>query len=78
VYALSLYDLLGFAVSHMNLARVAIFLEFETLRIVLLVFLGCVVAALAGCASQRDHNAILFSFACHFFLRSSGGCNNAH
>ena len=72
---LSPYDLLGFAVSHMNLACVAIFLEFETLRIVLLVFLGCVVAALAGCASQRDHNAILFSFACHFFLRSLRGCN---
>jgi hypothetical protein len=39
--------------------------EFETLWIVLFVFLRGIVAALTGCASQRDHNAIFFTFACH-------------
>jgi hypothetical protein len=40
-------------------------LEFQTLWIVLLVFRGGVVAAFAGCASQRDHNTIFFAFASH-------------
>jgi hypothetical protein len=40
-------------------------LEFKSLWIVLLVFRCGVVAAFAGCASQRHHNTILFAFASH-------------
>jgi hypothetical protein len=40
-------------------------LEFKALWIVLLVFRCSVVAAFAGCASQRYHNTILFAFASH-------------
>jgi len=42
-------------------------LQLKSLRIVLLVFRCGVIAAFAGCASQRHHNAILFAFASHIF-----------
>jgi hypothetical protein len=42
--------------------------QFHTVGIVFLVFLGGIVATLAGRASQRDHNAIFFAFS-HDFLR---------
>ena len=58
----------------MRFTSVTILLEFETLRIILFVFLSRVVAALTGRASQRDHDPILFTFAWHLFLRSSW-CN---
>jgi hypothetical protein len=47
------------------------FSEFKTLRIILLVLRGGIVATLAGRANQRYHNTILFAFTCHDFLRSS-------
>jgi hypothetical protein len=40
--------------------------QFKTLRIILFVFRGGIIAAFAGCASQRYHDAILFAFASHF------------
>ena len=66
-----LYNLLGFAVRLMRPTRIAILLKFETLRIVFLVLFGRIIAALTGRASQRDHDPILFTFACHIILRSS-------
>jgi len=41
--------------------------KFQTFWIVLLVFRGSIVAAFAGCASQRHYYTILFAFARHFF-----------
>jgi hypothetical protein len=52
---------------HMHPAGRAELPEFKALWIVLLVFRCGVVAAFAGCASQRHHNAILFAFASHIF-----------
>jgi len=46
--------------------------KFQTLWIVLLVFRGSIVAAFAGCASQRHHYTILFAFTRHFFLLRLG------
>jgi len=43
--------------------------QFEAIRIVLFVLFRGVVAALASCASQRNHNAILFAFTSHDILR---------
>jgi hypothetical protein len=43
--------------------------QFEAIRIILLVLFRGIVAALAGCASQRDHDAILFAFTSHDILR---------
>jgi len=43
--------------------------QFEAVGIVLLVLLRGIVAAFAGRASQRYHNAIFFAFTSHDFLR---------
>ncbi len=60
--------LLGFPVRGMNPTSGTKLLKFETLWIIFLVFRGGVVTTLTCCASQCNHNAILFAFACHFFL----------
>jgi hypothetical protein len=51
-------------------ADVAVLLEFHTLWIILLILRSGVVAAFAGRASQRYHDAILFAFASHITLHS--------
>jgi hypothetical protein len=60
------YILLGLTMGHMYSASCTELPQFKTLRIILLVFRCGVVAAFAGCASQRHHDAILFAFASHF------------
>ena len=67
------YVLLGFAVGGVNPTSVTKFSKFETLWIVLFILRGGVVAAFAGCASQRHHDAIFFALACHVSLRSGSG-----
>jgi hypothetical protein len=42
--------------------------QFKAIWIVFLVLRSGIVAALAGCASQRYHNTIFFAFS-HDFLR---------
>ena len=56
---------------YMYAARGTKFSEFKTLRIIFLVLRGGIVATLAGRASQRHHNTILFAFTCHDFLLQS-------
>ena len=56
----------------MNPTSIAIFLELQAFRIVFLVLRSGIIAAFADCTSQRDHNAIFFTFS-HLFLRSLGG-----
>jgi hypothetical protein len=41
--------------------------ELHALRIILFVLRSRVIAAFAGCASQRYHDAIFFALARHFF-----------
>ena len=56
--------LFGFFVRRMFFAELAIFVEFQTVRIVLFIFIGLVVALLTLRASQRDcitHTAHLFN-----------------
>src|SRR5579859_6429941 len=54
---------------HMHSTGITELFKFHAIRIVFLVLRGGIIAALAGCASQCYHNAILFAFS-HFFLRS--------
>lgn len=61
--------LLGFAVGYMHSAGCAELAQFEAIWIILFVLLRGIVAAFAGCASQRHHDAILFAFTSHDFLR---------
>jgi hypothetical protein len=49
------------------------FAQFETLRVVFLILRGGIIAAFAGRASQRHHNAIFLAFS-HNFLRSGLAC----
>jgi hypothetical protein len=63
------YVLLGLTMRRWLPTRVAVLAQFEALRIVFLILGGGIVAAFAGCASQRHHNAILFAFASHNSLR---------
>jgi len=53
-------ELLGFAVRFMAPAETAVFRKFETVGVVLFIFLRVVVAAFALGASHRNHNAVLF------------------
>jgi hypothetical protein len=55
----------------MDTARGTKFSEFKTLRIIFLILRGGIVTTLAGRASQRYHDTILFAFTCHASLRSS-------
>jgi hypothetical protein len=41
--------------------------QLHALRIILFVLRSGIIAAFAGCASQRYHNAIFFALASHFF-----------
>jgi hypothetical protein len=50
--------------------RITILPQLHTLRVVLFVLGGGIIAAFASSASQCYHNAILFAFASHLFLRS--------
>ena len=47
--------------------------QFETFRVVFLVFRGRIVALLALSTSQGRDNAVLFTFSGHFFLLITGG-----
>jgi hypothetical protein len=62
--------LLSLTMRRTHAAGGAKLLELKALWIILLVLRGGIVAAFAGCASQRYHNAILFAFTSHFSLRS--------
>src|SRR6476646_8888296 len=50
--------------------RVTILPQLHALRVILFVLRSGIVAAFAGIASQCYHNAILFAFTSHLFLRS--------
>ena len=62
--------LLSLTMGRAHPTNVAVLVEFKTLWIILLVLRGGVVAAFAGRASQRYHDAILFAFTSHVSLRS--------
>ena len=55
--------LFGFLVRRMLFAKLAVFIEFETIRIIFFVFVGLIITLLALGTSQRDcitHAAHLF------------------
>jgi hypothetical protein len=54
----------GFLVYRMGLAPLAVLTKFNTVRIILLVFLGRIVAALALGARQSDQRTHELSFYC--------------
>lgn len=47
--------------------------QFQTLRIILLVFRRGIVAMFANCASQRRNDTVLFTFSGHVLLPSYVG-----
>src|SRR6185312_13258568 len=63
-YTITLLSL-GFAVGRMRTAGRTKLPEFKTLRAILFIFRGCIVALLANGAGQRCNNAILFTLTGH-------------
>jgi hypothetical protein len=65
-YTITLLSL-GFAVGSMHTAGRTKLSEFKTLRVILLIFRGRIIALLTDGASQCCYNAILFTFTSHPF-----------
>jgi len=65
-------QLFGLAMGRMDTTGVTKFSELKSFRVIFLIFGGGIIAAFADSASQRYHNAVLFTFS-HISLRSCSG-----